>query len=103
MSTGKNGATSRTSPDRECRKFIIWGRVQGVWFRESTRFEAESLGLAGHAINLDDGSVEVIAAGGAAELNKLAEWLRTGPPLARVTQVIEEAVADSGDVGFRTF
>ena len=102
MSAGKSKAPSTAGPGRECRKFVIWGRVQGVWFRESTRVEAERLGLVGHAINLENGSVEVIAAGGAAELNKLAEWLRKGPPLARVTQVIEEAATHPGGDGFRT-
>ena len=47
----------------EARLFTVHGRVQGVWFRESTRREAEPLGIAGHAINLPDGSVEVFAVG----------------------------------------
>lgn len=86
---------------RRCRKFRVTGKVQGVWFRESTRREAERLGLAGHAMNLADGSVEVVAAGGEAELAALAAWLQSGPPMARVDAVAAEDHPDSGMSGFR--
>jgi acylphosphatase len=70
-----------------CRLFRIEGRVQGVWFRESTRREALALGITGHAQNLADGSVEVLACGPPAALDRLAEWLQRGPPMAQVTKV----------------
>lgn len=70
-----------------CRLFRIEGRVQGVWFRESTRREAEPLGISGYARNLPDGSVEVLACGEAAAVDRLAEWLHRGPPLAKVSRV----------------
>lgn len=70
-----------------CRLFRIEGRVQGVWFRESTRREAEPLGITGYAKNLADGSVEVLACGEPAALDRLADWLRQGPPMARVSTV----------------
>lgn len=85
-----------------CRKFRVTGRVQGVWFRESTRREAERLGLTGHAVNLADGSVEVIAAGGERELQALADWLRQGPPMARVDRVTSVECEDVGFGDFRT-
>jgi acylphosphatase len=69
-------------------RFLVSGRVQGVYFRASTRERALALGLDGHARNLADGSVEVIAAGEAAALEALAEWLQHGPPAARVEQVL---------------
>jgi acylphosphatase len=47
------------------RLFTVHGRVQGVWFRDSTRREAERLGVQGHAINRPDGTVEVLAYGSA--------------------------------------
>jgi acylphosphatase len=72
------------------RRFTIKGRVQGVWFRDSTRKMAESLGLSGHAINLNDGNVEVFACGEQAAIDQLAEWLQAGPPMAKVSQVIED-------------
>ncbi len=79
------------------RRFTIKGRVQGVWFRDSTRKVAESLGLSGHAINLNDGNVEVLACGDEAAIDQLAEWLRDGPRMAKVVQVIEND-ADWQDV-----
>lgn len=70
-----------------CRRFIVTGRVQGVFFRDSTRKVAESLHLSGHAINLPDGGVEVRACGPEPEIKRLYEWLQEGPPLARVDRV----------------
>lgn len=71
----------------ECWKFQVEGRVQGVWFRESTRRQAELLGLCGHALNCPDGSVEVLACGEAESLGVLAQWLHHGPPMAEVSSV----------------
>jgi len=69
------------------RCYFISGRVQGVWFRESTRRKALELGLTGSATNLADGRVEVLAEGPDAILDELAEWLQNGPPMARVSEV----------------
>ena len=86
----------------EARLFTVHGRVQGVWFRESTRREAVPLGIAGHAINRPDGTVEVFAVGSPEALRRLEAWLRTGPPMARVTQV-DSVHAEVADVaGFTT-
>jgi acylphosphatase len=71
----------------ESRLYRVEGRVQGVWFRESTRREAVGLGITGYAQNLSDGSVRVLACGEPAALDRLAEWLHRGPPLARVSRV----------------
>ena len=71
-----------------CARFVVSGRVQGVFFRASTREEALRLGLTGHARNLADGTVEVIACGGDAALDALERWLHSGPPLARVGTVV---------------
>jgi acylphosphatase len=86
----------------ECRKFRVEGRVQGVWFRESTRRQAESLGIQGHAINCADGSVEVLACGQSEALARLAEWLQQGPPLAQVHAVTAGEFDGQPPVGFRT-
>jgi len=72
-----------------CRKFMISGRVQGVFFRASTRDVAEPLGLTGHAINLDDGRVEVLACGDESSVASLERWLHQGPPGAKVESVSE--------------
>ena len=77
-------------------RFIVRGKVQGVWFRASTRDVAVRLGLTGHARNLANGDVEVLAMGDAEAIATLADWLQHGPPLARVDAVLRsdaEAVA----------
>ena len=63
----------------------VSGRVQGVWFRARTREKAEKLGLSGSVWNNPDGSVGVIAEGEEAQLRKLLDWCRRGPPMALVT------------------
>ena len=68
-------------------RFVVSGKVQGVFFRASTREQALKLGLSGHAINLDDGRVEVVAEGADEAVEALASWLRHGPPMARVDGV----------------
>ena len=74
---------------RITRRFLITGKVQGVYFRHSTRLQAERLGIRGVARNLPDGSVEVIADGTPEAVQNLREWLRRGPPGARVAAVQE--------------
>lgn len=86
----------------EVRKWLVSGRVQGVFFRESTRREAESLGLTGHAVNLSDGRVEVLAAGAPAALDRLEAWLLGGPPGARVDELHRVEAPDSAPDGFET-
>ncbi len=78
-------------PELNARKYIVSGRVQGVWFRDSTRRQAESLQITGYAKNLNDGTVEVFACGQPQSLDALAEWLAKGPPLASVERVLEIA------------
>lgn len=76
----------------ESRHFRITGRVQGVFFRDSTRQVAQSLKVTGYARNVADGSVEVLACGSADAVQRLAEWLQSGPPRARVDDVESVAV-----------
>ena len=85
-----------------CRRFWVSGRVQGVWFRASTRAQAISLGLTGQAINLPDGRVEVIACGEDTALDALAAWLWQGPELAQVTDVESETIMQRVFDGFGT-
>ncbi|MEW6120497.1 MAG: acylphosphatase [Pseudomonadota bacterium] len=76
----------------QTRRLRIRGRVQGVWFRESMRREAQRLGVAGWVRNLPDGSVEAIVQGENLSVEMLIAWSNSGPPLARVEHVeIEEA------------
>jgi acylphosphatase len=75
------------------RRCYVAGRVQGVFFRASTRSRAEVLGVTGHARNLPDGRVEVLACGSPAAVEALCAWLRQGPPAAHVTAVDVQPVA----------
>ncbi len=84
------------------RLFTIKGRVQGVFFRDSTRRVAQSLGLTGYAINLDDGDVEVLACGDPAAIDELAAWLHDGPRMAEVSEVIARETGWSEHPGFTT-
>lgn len=84
-----------------CQKFYVSGKVQGVFFRDSTRRKAGSLNIAGHAINLDDGRVEVLACGDAQALDELERWLHEGPSRAEVSDVERrDAQVDSLPDGF---
>jgi acylphosphatase len=71
------------------RRFLVTGKVQGVYFRHSTRLQAERLAVRGVARNLPDGSVEVIAHGTPEAVKSLREWLHRGPSGARVAAVQE--------------
>ena len=74
-------------------RFLVSGRVQGVFYRASTRGQAQQLGLTGHARNLPDGRVEVVAHGSPEALDALERWLWQGPPAAKV-EGIERAMFD---------
>lgn len=86
--------------DEQCRRFLVSGRVQGVWFRAGTRDQALALGLDGLARNLDDGRVEVVAAGSTEALDQLHAWLQRGTPQARVDQVRQARVDVMPEKGF---
>jgi acylphosphatase len=77
--------------DQVIRRFLVFGKVQGVYFRHSARLEARRLVLRGIARNLPDGSVEVLAQGAAAAVEELRAWLQRGPAQARVVEVRETA------------
>jgi acylphosphatase len=85
--------------DSAIRAFRIHGKVQGVFFRHSTRIEAERLDLSGFARNLEDGTVEVCVRGSAESLEELSRWLKRGPARARVDAVEElNAAAFAGQL-----
>ena len=75
------------------RRCFVAGRVQGVFYRASTRIRAETLGVTGHARNLPDGRVEVLACGTPEAVDALCDWLRQGPPSAQVSAVDTEDLA----------
>ena len=78
------------------------GRVQGVWYRDSCRDQAEVLGVRGWVANRSDGSVEADIDGTPEAVDALIAWMRIGPPRAVVAKVdVVEARAPADWVGFR--
>jgi acylphosphatase len=69
------------------RRVVVTGLVQGVWFRESCRREAEVLGVLGWVRNRADGTVEGAFEGPPGAVDRLVAWCREGPPRARVERV----------------
>ncbi|MBT8142158.1 MAG: acylphosphatase [Gammaproteobacteria bacterium] len=86
------------------RRFIVSGKVQGVFFRTSTREQALSRNLSGYAKNLHSGQVEVLAQGDPELIEELFQWLHLGPKLARVDSVIEVGAGCELELeGFKIF
>lgn len=77
----------------------ISGRVQGVWYRESMRQEAERLGVAGWVRNTGDGAVEALVQGEEQAVEALIAWAWAGPPGARV-DAIETTPGEGSFSGF---
>lgn len=84
------------------RRLIARGRVQGVFFRDSTREKAEAEGVAGRARNLDDGAVEVILEGPAQAVEEVVWFCRQGPGRAQVTDVEVSEEEPEGLTSFET-
>lgn len=83
-----------------CRRFLVSGHVQGVFYRAATQATARRLGLSGWVRNLPDGNVELLACGDETKLKEFENWLWQGPRHAQVTQV---AAADAGHHAFADF
>lgn len=79
---------------------IISGRVQGVGYRISCARRAESAGVAGWVRNLRDGTVEAVLEGPDDDVAQVLDWLREGPPGARVTGVDLREETPTGEQGF---
>ena len=87
-------------------KVEVFGRVQGVFFRASTRRKARELGLVGWVKNRPDGSVEIMAQGDEQAVQALIEWAYDGPDRARVDELklTEDRKEGSADAaGFEDF
>lgn len=70
---------------------IISGKVQGVFYRQSTKELAIVLGIKGEVRNMPDETVNIIATGSSDKIEQLIQWCKQGPPKAKVTNVtIEE-------------
>ncbi|MDP2821024.1 MAG: acylphosphatase [bacterium] len=75
---------------------FVFGRVQGVFFRDAAKRQAQKLGLFGWVRNLNDGSVEILAEGKKEALEKMINWVKQGPILAKVEKIKTEQGNFSG-------
>jgi acylphosphatase len=75
---------------------IVYGDVQGVFFRAGTVSEARKLGLRGWVRNVDDGSVELVAEGNRTDLQRLLEWCSHGPEGALVSKIVHGWTEETG-------
>jgi acylphosphatase len=72
------------------RRCVVSGRVQGVYYRASAAQRARAAGITGHARNLPDGRVEVLACGSHGAISEFIAWLWIGPAAAKVSDVAAE-------------
>jgi acylphosphatase len=82
------------------RKLRIHGEVQGVFYRAWSAETARALGLRGWVRNRSDGTVEILAQGEEAAVQRLIERCRQGPPAARVTRIDVEETDETASAGF---
>jgi acylphosphatase len=87
--------------ERVRRRVIVRGNVQGVFFRDSCRREAQSRGVAGWVANRPDGAVEAVFEGEPDAVRALVSWCREGPRSADVDSVDETSEEPEGLSGFR--
>jgi acylphosphatase len=82
--------------DRVARAVVVHGRVQGVFFRDSCRLQAEEAGVTGWVSNAPDGSVRALFEGPAAAVDQLVSWVHRGPRAADVVRVDVHEVPPEG-------
>jgi acylphosphatase len=82
------------------RRVVVSGYVQGVWYRESCRRQAQALGVTGWVRNNPDGTVEASLEGDAAAVDTVVAWMRVGPRRARVADIV---VVEEPPTGERAF
>ena len=82
------------------RKVRVFGRVQGVFFRQAAVNQARTLGVDGWVHNARDGSVEAHIKGDTAAVEQMVQWMRRGPSNARVEDVTVENVEPEDVTGF---
>jgi acylphosphatase len=83
------------------RRVVIAGHVQGVFFRDTCRREAQRHRVGGYVTNLTDGAVEAVFEGEESAVEAMVEWSRRGPPQASVSDVQVTEEEPAGEIGFR--
>lgn len=92
MHESRNPMDEKSQTDLVTYHLVISGRVQGVFFRDSMRREAQNLGVTGWVRNRRDGSVEAIVQGAQAAVTAILDWAHHGPPAANVDSVTIESI-----------
>ena len=94
--------TEPSAPEGRIRvRVVATGRVQGVWFRETCRREAQARGVRGWVRNRHDGRVEAVFEGDPSAVVAMVTWCRIGPPRADVAGVEATEEEPTGEAGFR--
>ena len=75
---------------------VVSGKVQGVFYRQSTREKAIALGITGEVRNMPDHTVHIIATGTASQIEQLIEWCKKGPPRS-IVESVESTTIPSQD------
>ncbi len=88
------------SSDVIARRVVVHGRVQGVFFRDSCRQEAERSRVAGWVRNEPDGTVGAMFEGPTQAVDAMVSWCHQGPPYARVERVEVTETGPTGSIGF---
>lgn len=70
------------------KEILVKGKVQGVYFRASTKRTADDLGITGQVKNLPDGNVFIMAEGEEHKMESFIAWCRQGPAFAKVTELV---------------
>jgi acylphosphatase len=83
-----------------CRRVVVHGLVQGVFFRDSCRREAQKAGVSGWVRNRPDGTVEALFEGSTDDVRHMVAWVHRGPPYAHVEHVEVEDEVSGGHIGF---
>ncbi len=76
-----------------CKRCVVEGRVQGVYYRATAARRAHELGIRGHARNLADGRVEVLVCGESAAVEAFVNWLWIGSSASKVSAVVTSDAA----------
>ena len=84
------------------KRLLVSGAVQGVFYRDTCRSEAEAAGVAGSVRNLPDGRVEVILEGEEAAVEEVIAWCRKGTSGSQVESIEITEEEPTGERGFRT-
>lgn len=85
---------------KHCIHAVVSGKVQGVFFRDSTKRLADHLNVTGWIKNCANGTVELVACGAPANIEKLIAWLHQGPKNAHVDNVIHNPIANESHQQF---